>query len=202
LPVGASDAALVAALRGGRLDARGALVDRYADELERLLFRVLGPDSEIPDLLQEVCVSALTSLDTLREPAALRAWLRGIAIRMARKHIRKRTRWRFIRLLQPSELPEREAPELPLEVSEALRCTYAVLDRMNPEQRLLFALRYVDQMELSAVAEATGVSLATVKRRLTRARRSFVELASEHEALHEWLDVRSEPPGCAPEDAP
>src|SRR5262245_28299159 len=96
LPLRDSDGALVAALRAGRLDARGVLFDRYANELERLLYRILGPDPEIADLLQDVFVAALGSIDKLREPEALRGWLRGIAVRKARKCIVRRQRWRFI----------------------------------------------------------------------------------------------------------
>jgi RNA polymerase sigma-70 factor (ECF subfamily) len=187
LPIAVTDAALVAALRAGRHDARTALFDRYGGDVERVLYRILGPDSEIEDLLQDVFVAALGSLDKLREPDALRGWLIGIAVRKARKCILKRQRWRFIELLPSQELPEREALLPSHEVSEALRCTYAVLGRMPADQRVVFALRYVDGMELTAVAEACSVSLATIKRRLTRAQHTFTSLASKHAALLEWL---------------
>jgi RNA polymerase sigma-70 factor (ECF subfamily) len=188
LPLPVSDAALVAALRAGRREARATLFDRYGDDVERVLYRILGPDSEIQDLLQDVFVAALGSLGKLRDPDALRGWLTGIAVRKARKCILKRQRWRFIQLLPAGELPEREAHSPSPEVSEALRCTYAVLGNMPADERVAFALRHVDGMELTAVAEACGVSLATVKRRLARAQQTFTTLASEHAALADWLD--------------
>jgi len=43
-------------------------------------------------------------------------------------------------------------------------------------------------MELTAVAAACGVSLATIKRRLSRAQATFVSLASQHAVLAEWLE--------------
>lgn len=187
LPIPESDATLVAALRAGRRDARTALFDRYADPVERVLYRIMGPDSEIKDLLQDVFVAALGSFDKLRDPDALRGWLIGIAVRKARKRILRRQRWRFIQFLPSDELPEREALLPSAEVSEALRCTYAVLERMSADERVAFALRHVDGMELTAVAEACGVSLATIKRRLTRAQQTFTMLAAEHAPLLEWL---------------
>ena len=51
-----------------------------------------------------------------------------------------------------------------------------------------FALRHVDGMELTAVAAACGVSLATIKRRLSRAQKTFVRLAAENDALSPWLE--------------
>jgi RNA polymerase sigma-70 factor (ECF subfamily) len=188
LPVRVSDAALVAALQAGRTEARRVFFDRNADDIERLLYRILGPDSEIGDLLQEVFLIALSSIGQLREPEALRGWLRGIAVRRARKCILRRQRWRFIQLFAPSDLPEREAPVPSAEVSEALRCTYAVLEQLPPDERVAFALRHVDGLELTAVAQACGVSLATIKRRLARAQRTFVSIAGRYPVLAEWLE--------------
>jgi RNA polymerase sigma-70 factor (ECF subfamily) len=191
LPLPESDTALVAALQNGREDAREELVVRYADDVERLLYRVLGPDSEIPDLLQEVFVVGLTSLHRLRDPHALRSWLCSIAVRKARKLIAHRRRWRFIRSVPSSELPEREAPTSSAEVSEALRCTYRILDTLPVEERIAFALRHIDGMELTDVAAVMEVSLATIKRRLGRAQQSFTALARNSDALGSWLSARS-----------
>jgi RNA polymerase sigma-70 factor (ECF subfamily) len=194
LPIPVSSTALVAALQAGRVEARKVLFDRYSDEIERLLYRVLGPDPELSDLLQDVFVAALTSIHQLRDPHALAGWLRGIAVRKARKCILKRQRWRFIQLFPPGELPDREALLPPVEVSEALRCTYTVLNQLPADERVAFALRFIDGMELTQVAEACGVSLATIKRRLSRAHARFVKLAADHAALAEWLQPGEEEP--------
>jgi RNA polymerase sigma-70 factor (ECF subfamily) len=192
LPSRVSDAALVAALQAGRMEARKVLFDRHADEVERILYRVLGPDSELVDLMQEVFLAALSSIGQLRDPNALSGWLRGIAVNKARKLILRRRRWRFVRSFAPSELPETEALTAGPELSDALRCTYAVLAELPADERVAFCLRFVDGMELTQVAEACGVSLATIKRRLARAQRTFTELAAGHAALAEWVE-RGEP---------
>jgi RNA polymerase sigma-70 factor (ECF subfamily) len=187
LPIGDSDQALVAALRAGRSDGKRELFDRYSGDIERVLCRILGPDQEIVDLLQDVFVVALSSIDKLQNPNALGSWLTGIAVRKARKCILRRRRWSIVRLFSPADLPEREAVSSPAEISEALRATYAVLSDLPPDERIVFALRHVDGMELVAVAGACGVSLATVKRRLSRAQHAFVERARSEAALSEWM---------------
>jgi RNA polymerase sigma-70 factor (ECF subfamily) len=189
LPFPDSDAALVAALGAGRLDARGTLFDRYGSDVERVLYRILGPDADIPDLLQDVFVVGLTSLHQLKNPDALKSWLIGIAIRKARKLIAKRRRWRFIQVLPSGSLPEGEAPFAPAEVSEALRCTYAILEQLPADERVVFTLRQIDGMELTAIAEACETSLSTVKRRFARAQSSFVSLARNYETLAQWLNA-------------
>jgi len=187
LPIPDSDVALVAAVRAGRAEARRALFDRYARDVERVLFRVLGPDTELADLLQDVFVVALGSIHQVRDPRALRGWLSGIAVRKARKCIVKRQRWRLIQFFAPADLPEQHAVVAPPEVSEALRCTYEVLARLPADERVAFALRFIDGMELSTVAAACNVSLATIKRRLSRAQRTFTALATEHAVLADWV---------------
>lgn len=188
LPIPETDAALVAALRANRADAGKTLFKRYGKDVERVLFRVLGPDVELADLLHDVFVAALTSIDQVRDPNALRGWLTGIAVRKARKCIVKRRRWRIIQYFSPMDMPESEARVTPTEVSEALRCTYELLGKLPADERLAFALRHIDGMELTAVAAACGVSLATIKRRLARAQATFVALASEHSVLAEWVE--------------
>jgi RNA polymerase sigma-70 factor (ECF subfamily) len=188
LPLPESDAGLVAALRAGRNDARAEIVRRCAPDVERVLFRVLGPDSEIEDVAHDVFVAAFMSLDRLREPHALRSWLVSIAIRKAKKLIRRRTRWRFVASVAPADLPEREAVAASLELTEALRTTYRILSRLPVDDRIAFTLRYVDGMELTSVAEVTEVSLATAKRRIARGQKRFLEVARKSDLLAPWLD--------------
>ena len=188
------DVMLVNALCGGQLDAADRLFVAYGDHVQRVLARVLGPDPDLVDLIQDVFVTALSSIRSLKDPRALRGWLTGIAVFTARARIRKRARWRFFRFLPFDELPEQVAIHAPAEVSEALRCTYRVLSRMPAEERIPFALRVIDGMELTQVAEVCGFSLATVKRRLQRAKLRFSELAREEPALSDWLQDDEEAP--------
>ena len=191
LPVPEGDVALVAALRAGRPDASGVLFDRYARHVQRVLVRVLGPDSEVDDLLQDVFVAALGSVDRLEEAHALRGWLTSIAVFTARARIRRRVRWRFLRILPSEELPDVPAVTASPETSEALRAAYQVLGQLPADERIAFALRFIDGMELTEVAASCQVSLATIKRRLKRARERFASLASEHQVLAEWLEATS-----------
>jgi RNA polymerase sigma-70 factor, ECF subfamily len=187
LPLPESTTVLVAALRAGRTDAREALYDRYCDDVERILYRTLGPDQDIPDILQDVFVTALDSLSALKDPESLGGWLAGIAVRKVLKHIRRRRRSRFIRFMAPEELPEAAAVAVPADVSEALKCTYLVLDRLPPDERVAFALRHIDGMDLASIAQACEISLATVKRRISRGQSRFVNLARKYDVLEEWI---------------
>jgi RNA polymerase sigma-70 factor, ECF subfamily len=165
------------------------LFDRYAPHVRRVLVRVMGPDSEILDLVHDVFVTALESVNRLIDPKALRAWLTQIAVFTARARIRRRVRGRILRFLPFSELPEPELPPADFEASEAMQAVYRVLNTLDTDQRIAFALRFVAGMELTEVAASCGVSLATIKRRLSRAQVSFASLAEKEPSLSEWLKL-------------
>jgi RNA polymerase sigma-70 factor (ECF subfamily) len=71
------------------------------------------------------------------------------------------------------------------EVNHMLACTYAILDALPPDERISFALRVIDGMELTEIAQVTGVSLATVKRRIACAKRRFWDRARLHPMLRD-----------------
>jgi RNA polymerase sigma-70 factor (ECF subfamily) len=183
------DGAWVAELRRGTPQARQLLFERHASHVTRVLARLLGTEVELSDLVHDVFMMALRDLKKLKEPGALKAWLTSIAVFIARGHIRKKTRHRWLRFLDPQELPEAPAPSASGEMRYAIRRTYAILDTLPEGERLAFALRFIDQMELKEAAEACGVSLATLKRWLTRAEAAFTEQARRDPVLRSWLET-------------
>jgi RNA polymerase sigma-70 factor (ECF subfamily) len=191
LPAPESDELLVLSLRAHHPDAGTQLFDRYAPHVRRVLVRVMGPDSEILDLVHDVFVTALESVHRLIDPKALRAWLTQVAVFTARARIRRRVRGRILRFLPFSDLPEPELPPTDFEASQAMQAVYRVLDGLETDQRIAFALRFVAGMELTEVAASCGVSLATIKRRLSRAQSNFAVAAQREPALAEWLDQSS-----------
>jgi RNA polymerase sigma-70 factor (ECF subfamily) len=187
LPFPESDAAIVAAIRAKERAGGWALYDRHADYVRRVLLRVLGPDAELRDLIQDVFMIAIDSIDRLEDPSALRSWLAGISVHRARAVIRQRTRQRWFSLFPASEPPAVEAPPPVPPVSEAVSATYRVLSQLAPDERIAFALRFVDGMELSEVAKVCRVSLATIKRRLARAHKRFLAIARTCPELADWV---------------
>ena len=187
-PGAVSDAALVAAVRAGRLDAADQLFDRYGEYVERLIVRVLGLDAEVPDLINEVFARAFERIERLEDAAALKAWIGSIAVFTARSFLRdRRSRRRFLGFFAPEELPEIPFSSVPVECSLALLRTYQVLDKLPPDERIAFALRFVDGMSLGEIAEVMHVSIGTVKRRLTRGRKRFVRAAERDPLLREHI---------------
>jgi len=187
LPFLDSDAAVVTSIRARERAGGAALYDRHQQYVRRVLTRVLGPDAELHDLVQDVFVAAIDSIERLVDPDALRPWLAAISVNCARMELRRRTKGRLLQLRPPHELPEAAAPVATPELDEAVRATYRVLGALPVDERIPFALRFIEGMELVEVAQACEVSLATIKRRLASAQKKFGKIASTYPELSDWV---------------
>ena len=118
------------------------------------------------DAAQETLVLVLRNLPTLREPAALRAWVRRIAVR---ESVRIATRGRDVPV---SDVTEREMPDVDLDDRMDVRET---LNRLPPRERAVLALRYLEDLSEEQTAEVLGVEPGTVKSRAHRAKQAFEE---------------------------
>lgn len=189
VPLDASDAAIVRALTEGEVWAANALYDRYAPAIERMLRRTLGHErhADIEDLLHEVFVQALESIAKIRDSVALLAWLQTIAARVAFRTMRRRRARSWLFFQAPEELPEMETWGTPPEVRRACTCFYRLVRSLPAAEQLVFNLRYVEAMEIAHIADVTGTSLSTTKRRLAKAEQRFGRLAQHEPDIRAWL---------------
>lgn len=182
----AEDARLLERARAGDPEVGAALYDRFADLVNRVVYRVMGADTELDDLVQQVFIKVLGGIGRVEDPAALQAWVCAICVNTVRSEIRRR-RIRSIVRSSPHP-PDTFAAETDHEARALLRQVYGVLDRLPVEQRLAFTLRFIDGRSLTEVAQMCGCSLATVKRRIVRARERFEVHARRHPDLVERLE--------------
>lgn len=177
-----SDADVVRAAQGGDRHAMGVLYDRHAPYVQRVIRRVLGADVETADLLQDTFLAAFRGLARLREPDQFRGWIAQIAINTVRSRLRRRRALRWLSF--GAELPEVEVVALDPSARQALRRAYAILEKLPVEERLVFSLCHLEGMTMDELAQACGVSVATAKRRLARARERVEKLARHDPALN------------------
>ncbi len=118
------------------------------------------------DAAQETLIVVLRNLPTLREPAALRAWVRRIAVR---ESVRVATR---VRDVPVSDVSENELPDVDLDDRMDVRET---LSGLPPRHRAVLVLRYLEDLSEEQTAEVLGVEPGTVKSRAHRAKHAFEE---------------------------
>ncbi|WP_437681430.1 RNA polymerase sigma factor [Sorangium sp. So ce131] len=166
---GPDDSAVVRALVAGEPWAAAAVWNRHAPKVFRIVARVLGPGADAEDLTQEVFASVFSKVSGLRDPDALGSFIVSVTLRMLKWELRRRRVRRILLLSEGAELPDHPVDPVDSEAREALGRLYAILDTLSADDRTAFVLRHMEGMNLPEIAEAVGVSLATVKRRLSRA---------------------------------
>lgn len=171
LPPRASDAELVDAALRGDAGAKEQLYKRYVRMAAGTAYRLLGGDTDLEDVVQDSFVAAFATLSKLENGDAFPGWLSRIVTRTSIDTIRRRrllARLGILRL-QPIHLETLVAPTAPPEVAAELASVYRVLQTLPTAERVVLVLRRVEQLTISEVAERTGWSAATVKRKLARA---------------------------------
>ena len=185
-----SDQELLDRLRRGEPDAAALLYDRFAHDVNRLVWRLLGADAEHDDLVQQVFCHLLGSARKVRDPDLLGPFVLRVTVNTVRSELRKRAvRRRFFQTEADVDRFETVAPDL--ERALLLKRTFQILGSMPVRERLVLSLRYLDDRSLEEVASLSGCSLATVKRRLTRARERFCALAASCAPIAARLDGAS-----------
>ena len=162
------DAELVARALSGDRWSRDVLYRRHAHYLLAISARLLSSRGEAEEVVQDTFVVGLEQLGTLRDPAAIRAWLAQIAVSLVRRRLRRGRLLRFLGLDQPPDasLEALASPSIRPDDLAELALIDQVLRRMRADLRIAWMLRRVEGLALPEVASACTCSLATVKRRI------------------------------------
>lgn len=166
-PVTEDDAALVRALRSGDRQAFRRFYHRHSRYVAGTVYRLLGNDHALDDIVQDTFLDGYRHLDQLQRPERVRSWLCSIAVRHVQHRLRKRGRQNQVSRQAAAELATERAGERG--GRELVTALYEALDELQPGERTPWILHHVLQHTLPEAAEICGVSLATVKRRIAKA---------------------------------
>ena len=153
--------------------AQRELFNQQRTQVHRTLYRVLGTNRQVEDLIQETFIAAFGALPSFRGESSLATWVDTIAARVVYRHLARRSP--PAPHLQPLSVPAADAPdpERELLAREALRRLYAVLDRLEPSHRIAYTLHVIDGRPMKEIARMTRSTRLAVKNRVWRARRSL-----------------------------
>ncbi len=163
----------------GDAAALNEVVAAAQDDIYGLALRMLGAPVDAEDATQEVLVKLVTNLASFRGDSSFRTWAWTIATR----HIlsfRQGQREAFVSFEvvesmihdgEGRDVPSPSSPEQELLAKEVrIGCTGAMLLSLNRDQRVAFALVEVFGLSSEESAKIVGVSAATFRKRLQRAR--------------------------------
>jgi RNA polymerase sigma-70 factor (ECF subfamily) len=162
-----SDRQLVAALLERSPQGAAQTWRKFAPRVFGLVERTLGLASDAEDITQDIFLRVFSRVHTLREPDAFGSFVLSVALRVIKWHLRSRRVRKILHLVE--HVPDLPVPGLDIDARRTLRRFYDLLDTLPADQRFVFALRHVEGMTLTEIAELSGVSLSTAKRRLQKA---------------------------------
>jgi RNA polymerase sigma-70 factor (ECF subfamily) len=179
------DATLVRQALTGDARAHRAIWRRYGTLVRSKLSRSLGAQ-DVDDQVQEVFLRLFEYLGQLRDPHALRSFIIGITLRTAGTELRRRRcRW-WLNLTATGELPEPGSTD-DGETRQVVARLLEIVGQLAPQSSRVFELRYIEERELTEVAEAMSISLATAKRYLARASARVFAMSEREPALAVYL---------------
>lgn len=165
-------------LRGDVTENFEEIVRRHRPQVLRFLLASTRDVDLAETLTQECFLKAHRNWAGFRGDSSPMTWLMRIAINLEKDHWRNR-RLQFWRQTQNNAVDVEEASDwLPsgersaeqrLLAREQVKAVWRVVERLSARQRTVFLLRFVEEMELSEIAAATGLSEGTVKAHLSRA---------------------------------
>lgn len=159
-----------------------SVVERYRPRILRFLLATVQ-DSDVAETLTQDCFfKAYRNRRSFRGESSLNTWLISIAVNLVRDHARSR-RFQFWRRTQRSTvdgasagdwLPDRNiSPEQGALIREQVQAVWDATRDLSDRQRTVFILRFVEDLDIGEIAEATGLTENAVNVHLFRAVRAI-----------------------------
>lgn len=180
-------------VEGDRVAQRQLFRD-HRQRVHRTLYRILGSNRDLEDLVQEAFLEVYRSLTHFRGEAHLSTWITRITTRVAFAYISKRKPAAASLDLVPAiEAGGPSAVELVMARQAAGRL-YAALDRVDAKQRVAYTLHVIEGLPLKEVAELTESSLVATKSRVWRCRRELARRGKNDPLLAALLSGEGDEP--------
>lgn len=157
----------IASAAAGDEAAFRQIIAAYHDDMRRVCSYVTRDEVVADEAAQAAWSVAWKKLGSVRDPARLRPWLVSVAVNEAKQLLRKRRRRAEIEVI--GEAPE-TAGGIDPATGIAVMDLRIALDRLDPDDRALLAMRYVAGFDSNELAAATGISPSGVRSRIERIR--------------------------------
>jgi RNA polymerase sigma-70 factor (ECF subfamily) len=145
-------------------EAFNHIVNNYTERLYWHIRRFLCSHEDTNDLLQEIFIKIWSALPTFRGESKLYTWIYRIATNSIINHLRKQKFLGLVELDSSSERLIKKIDDDPYFNGDALqRELHKAVQRLPEKQRLVFNMRYFDELKYEDIAEITGTSVGALK---------------------------------------
>ena len=144
--------------------AFNGIVETYAERLYWHVRRFIWSHEDTDDLMQDIFIKIWSALPSFRGDSQLYTWLYRIATNEALNRLKKFQREFALSLDAVGEALAARIDEDPYFNGDALqRELHKAIQRLPEKQRLVFIMRYFDEMKYEDIAEITGTSVGALK---------------------------------------
>jgi RNA polymerase sigma-70 factor (ECF subfamily) len=176
-----AELALIDRIASGEKELYYPLIQPYERALYIAAYSILKNEADAEDAAQEAALKGLKYLSSFRRESKFSTWLIQIAVNEARMKLRKDRRHLYQSIDDAAKNDEgdyiprdfadwREIPSEALERKELREAIQKAIDSLAPKYREVFMLRDVQKLNVQETAAALGITEASVKTRLLRAR--------------------------------
>lgn len=183
-----ADLVLVDRCLEGEQAAARELFRVHQGRVQASLYRVLGSNRDMDDLLQETFIQVFKSLPRFRGESRLATWIDRIAVRVAYKYIARKKNQRLTLTVDEDMPVQTVEPTDRMVAREGVRRLYRALDQLSPAARIAFSLHAIDGRSVAEVADCIGASVTATKLRIWRARRALYKHAASDAILAQFLE--------------
>lgn len=144
--------------------AFNCIVEAYSERLYWHIRRFLCCHEDTDDLLQDIFIKIWTALPTFRGDSQLYTWLYRITTNEILNHLRKRKFKALISLDSATDILRKKIDDDPhFNGNELQRELHKAIQKLPDKQRLVFNLRYFDEMKYEDISEITDTSVGALK---------------------------------------
>ncbi len=179
---------LVVRFQGGDQTAFGEIYERTNRYVYFTCIGFVKNEQDAADISQEVYLTVMQQIDTLRDTAKFLPWLNRITVNKCRNHLTKKAPILMAEDTLEECLPETDEAFLPEEYVESKEKREIVLQIMRSSlSDVLYQtimLYYFNEMTVPEIAEAMDCPVGTVTYRLSSARAKIKEGVLHYEEKH------------------
>ena len=144
--------------------AFNAIVNCYSERLYWHVHRFVCSHDDTDDLLQDIFIKIWAALPSFRGDAQLFTWIYRIATNEVINYLRKQRLKALVSMENEYSVLERKIDDDAYFNGDALqRELHKAIHRLPQKQRLVFSMRYFDEMKYEDIAEITGTSVGALK---------------------------------------
>ena len=144
-------------------DASSRVIAHYTEPLYRQIRRMVIDHDDTNDLLQNTFIKAWTNIDNFRGEAKLSTWLHKIAINEAITFINKEKAKNNVSIDDESFLIDNLQADEWFDGDEVKLQLQKAINQLPEKQRLVFNMRYFDEMKYEDMSEILGTTVGALK---------------------------------------